>query len=315
MKKLLVTGGTVFVSKSIAEYFADKGYDVYVLNRDNHEQLKGVTLIQTDRHDIGEKLKDHYFDVVVDTAYTSEDVSMLHDSLDGYGDYILISSSAVYPETLPQPFTEDMKTGPNQIWGKYGTDKIAAENALMERNPNAYILRPPYLYGPYNNLYREAFVFDCAMQDRKFYLPKDGSMKLQFFHIHDLCKLIDAILQKKPDRHIYNVGNKETISVFDWVTLCYQVAGKEPQFVQVHEDIMQRQYFSFYDYDYCLDVSAQYELMACSGLFATSKNARGELVAEAISMEEGLKQSYEWYKENEDQVWKKPHLEFIDRNL
>ena len=79
MKKLLVTGGTVFVSKSIAEYFLDKGYDVYVLNRDNHEQLKGVTLIQADRHDIGEKLKGYYFDVVVDTAYTSQDVSMLHD--------------------------------------------------------------------------------------------------------------------------------------------------------------------------------------------------------------------------------------------
>ena len=29
------------------------------------------------------------------------------------------------------------------------------------------------------NVYREAFVFDCALQDRKFYLPKDGDMKLE----------------------------------------------------------------------------------------------------------------------------------------
>ena len=33
MKKLLVTGGTVFVSKYIAEYYVAKGYDVYVMNR------------------------------------------------------------------------------------------------------------------------------------------------------------------------------------------------------------------------------------------------------------------------------------------
>ena len=46
-----------------------------------------------------------------------------------------------------------------------------------------HILRPPYLYEPMNNVYREAFVFDCALADRKFYLPKDGSMKLQFFHV------------------------------------------------------------------------------------------------------------------------------------
>ena len=32
-----------------------------------------------------------------------------------------------------------------------------------------------------HNVYREAFVFECALADRKFYLPKDGEMKLQFF--------------------------------------------------------------------------------------------------------------------------------------
>ena len=58
---------------------------------------------------------------------------------------------------------------------------------------DAYILRPPYLYGPMNNVYREAFVFDCALADRKFYLPKDGSMKLQFFHVKDLCRLMEVI--------------------------------------------------------------------------------------------------------------------------
>lgn len=32
MKKVLVTGGTVFVSRYIAEYYVAKGCDVYVLN-------------------------------------------------------------------------------------------------------------------------------------------------------------------------------------------------------------------------------------------------------------------------------------------
>ena len=42
MKKILVTGGTVFVSKNVAEYFAEKGYEVYILNRDNHDQPKNT---------------------------------------------------------------------------------------------------------------------------------------------------------------------------------------------------------------------------------------------------------------------------------
>ena len=32
MKKILVTGGTTFVSKYVAEYFVNAGYEVYVLN-------------------------------------------------------------------------------------------------------------------------------------------------------------------------------------------------------------------------------------------------------------------------------------------
>lgn len=298
MKKLLVTGGTIFVSRFIAEYFANKGYDVYVLNRDNHQQSEGVNLIQTDRHDIGEKLKNYYFDVVVDTAYTSEDVSMLHDSLGGYGDYILISSSAVYPETLEQPFSEEMPVGPNKVWGKYGTDKIAAESALMERNPKGYIVRPPYLYGEYNNLYREAFVFDCALQKRKFYLPKDGEMKLQFFHIHDLCRFLDLILERRPKQHVFNVGNKEGITVREWVNLCYEAAGQKPEFVNVYDDIEQRNYFSFYDYEYLLDVSEQYALMP-----------------EVISMKDGLKGAYDWYVQHQEEVWKRPYMEFIDEKF
>ena len=31
--KILVTGGTVFVSKYAAQYFAQKGHEVFVLNR------------------------------------------------------------------------------------------------------------------------------------------------------------------------------------------------------------------------------------------------------------------------------------------
>jgi hypothetical protein len=67
--------------------------------------------------------------------------------------------------------------GVNKYWGKYGTDKIEDEETLLKKNPNAYILSLSYLYGPMNIVYREAFVFDCALANRKFYLPKDGQMK------------------------------------------------------------------------------------------------------------------------------------------
>lgn len=40
--KILVTGGTTFVSKYVAEYFVNKGNEVYVINRNTREQVDGV---------------------------------------------------------------------------------------------------------------------------------------------------------------------------------------------------------------------------------------------------------------------------------
>lgn len=295
MKSMLVTGGTVFVSRYIAEYYAARGYDVYVLNRNTKEQSKGVKLIEADRHNIGEALRNLHFDVVIDTAYTSDDVEKLLDALGDYKDYILISSGAVYSKDSPQPFKEDTPLPVDKDGDKYGTDKIQAEAALTNRNPNAYILRPAYLYGEMNNLYREAFVFDCALADRKFYLPKDGEMKLQFFHIHDLCKFVDLLLENKPARHIFNMGNEDTVSIREWVELCYHIVGKQVEFVNVYEDIEQKNYFSFSNYEFHLDVSSQYELMQ-----------------ETKPLREGLEDAFEWYKHNSEKVSKKPYLDYID---
>lgn len=299
MKTMLVTGGTVFVSRYAAEYFLRQGWKVYVLNRGSREQSEGVELIQADRHDLGDTLKPYRFDAVLDvTAYNADDVNALLDALGGYGQYILISSSAVYPETGAQPFREDAAIGPNTHWGRYGTDKIAAEQALHARRPDAYILRPPYLYGPGNNVYRESFVFDCALADRPFFLPEEGGMRLHFLHVEDLCRFAETLLEKRPAQRVFNVGNPETVTVRDWVSACYAACSKDLRFLFVAPDVEQRQYFPFYSYEYALDVSAQCGLMG-----------------DFIPLEAGLAESLAWYRAHGDEVRKKPLLEYIDRYL
>ena len=297
--KILVTGGTVFVSKYVAQYYVNKGDEVWVLNRNSRPQVEGVHLIEADRHNCKDVLKGHYFDAVLDvTAYTAEDIEDLLTGLEGFGQYIMISSSAVYPEMNVQPFTEEQSVGLNKFWGQYGTDKIAAEDAFLQAVPEAYILRPPYLYGPMNNVYREAFVFECAEKGRKFYIPKDGSMQLQFFYVKDLCGVVDEILQKKPIEHILNVGNEETITILEWVKMCYDVVGVPLEIVNVDETIEQRKYFSFYDYEYKLDVSRQKLLLE-----------------DTMDLRIGLEEAYEWYKSNKSEVRRKDFIAFIDKNM
>lgn len=295
MKKILVTGGTVFVSKYVAQYFKLNKYDVYVLNRGSREQLEDVNFICADRNKLGDLLKDHSFDVIVDVcAYNQKDIKDLLDSKVKFKEYIFISSSAVYPETNTQPFVEEQDINENLIWGQYGLDKIAAERELVRRVPKAYILRPAYLYGPMQNIYRESFVFDCALKNRKFYIPEDGKMQLQFYHVDDLCKVIEKIIETNPKNHIFNIGNTETIDINTYVEICYKIVDKHLEKVYVTNHDNQRDYFSFHNYEYKLDVSKQ-----------------NELHPSQKDLFEGLKESYIWYKENENEIIKKDYIDFL----
>ncbi|MDU6039463.1 MAG: NAD-dependent epimerase/dehydratase family protein [Clostridium butyricum] len=299
MKRILVTGGTVFVSKYVAKYFQSNNYEVYVLNRGSKQQIENINLICANRNNLKDCLKDFYFDSIIDVCgYNQQDIKNILDAVGGFKDYIFISSSAVYPETNMQPFSENQSIGVNKIWGKYGTDKIEAEEYLISKVPNAYILRPPYLYGAMQNVYREPFVFECALKNRKFYIPNDGKMKLQFFHVDDLCKVIEKILEKHPTNHIYNVGNTESIDINTFIELCYKVVGTPLEKVYVTKHNNQRDYFSFYDYEYSLDVTKQ-----------------SELLMEEKDLFEGLKESYKWFKNNYNEVEKKDYIKYIEENL
>lgn len=111
MRNILVTGGTVFVSRYVAEYFVKKGDNVFVLNRNSRPQSEGVILIEGDRNYLENKLKRYHFDVVLDiTAYTKKDIENLVNALDDIEQYIFISSSAVYPENS-NPYTKNEKRG------------------------------------------------------------------------------------------------------------------------------------------------------------------------------------------------------------
>lgn len=301
MDSILITGGTGFVSGYLAEYYVEKGFDVTVLNRGNRPQPDGVRLIRADRRSIGSSLDGLRFDAVIDaTAFDGPDVEALLPHIKGDPVYVLISSSAVYPDTATQPFTEDTPLGENRFWGEYGLGKIRAEKAAQALRPDAYILRPPYIYGPRQNVYREPFVFDCALGGRPFCIPGEGLMPLQFTHIRDLARIIDRILLTRPETRIFNVGEPEPVTVRQWVELCYSVCGRDCRLISVGEEHPQRSYFPFHPYAYQLDVARQQRLLNGDGL---------------IPLGDGLKESLEWYLANPDQVNRRDYAGYIDERI
>ena len=87
-------------------------------------------------------------------------------------------------------------------------------------------------------------------------------------------------------------------AVRDWVSACYRIVGKEPVFKCVPEGIGQRNYFCFYDYEYSLDVSRQKAFLR-----------------QTVDLQEGLRASYNWYRQNRSEVVKKDYISYIDTCL
>jgi len=289
--KILIMGGTKFVSKSIAQYFSCTDYDVYVLNRGKSLGVKNT--LKADRHDeesLKKVLKNKSFDYVIDvSAYTKNDVEILYKCIEknSLKKYIFISSSAVYTESNKLPIKESAKRGFNKHWQDYGINKLEAEEFLFSKyktdNYPIVILRPPYLYGPMNNLYRESYIFDCLLNNQPILVHNDGQTKIQFLHIDDLCREIrEIILHDDIVGKAFNVGNREYVTFEEWINKCFKATNLKTEVLYGNKfEITEnsRKYFPFRDYEYYLDTTLM------ESICKVEKD-----------LDEGLKESFDYYK-------------------
>lgn len=137
-----------------------------------------------------------------------------------------------------------------------------------------------------------------CIEKKSFYIPNDGKMKLQFFHVEDLCKLIEIIINQHFQDQIINVGNNEIIDINRFVELCYQIVNVPLKKVFVDNSYNQRDYFSFHNYEYILDVTKQ-----------------NKLLLEQKDLITGLMESYQWYLDHPTEIIKKDYYNFIDSRL
>jgi len=155
--RVLIVGGTEFISLHLLQSLQRDGHEVTVLNRGrNPGRLPaGVRTIVADRTDHAAVAK----------------------TLAGrVGHALFVSTGRVYDHARPIPFDED--TPRNLYWGEYAKNKIAGEDALLRRHREAglpvTIVRPTHVYGPLNTRNNETFFFDRLVRGRPILLPDAG---------------------------------------------------------------------------------------------------------------------------------------------
>lgn len=287
-------GGTEFVSRAIAEYMISKGHEVSIFTRGIRKLTYGGSYMHYtgDRKNIGDvekAIKDVAFDYVLDiSAYNLIDITNLLKVLDTteLKRYVFCSTGAVYKPT-EEIINEEYTRGYNENWGQYGLDKLEIENYLFnlyekEKFPVS-VFRPTYIYGKGSNLYREIYLFDRLKRSLAVPIP-DSSSKVQFIYIDDLVRFVESIMFE--DRTIgqaYNATNTEIIAWEKWVNTAAEVMGIDARIkkVNIGLGIKAREYFPFRD---------------CTYLLNTDKSREHQLFIPSINLKEGLKLSYEWYR-------------------
>jgi nucleoside-diphosphate-sugar epimerase len=150
--RLLVLGGTRFLSHAIAADGVRRGFDVVCAARGESGRVPdGATLVRVDRDsDDGLAAVTGEFDAVIDVARMSYSwVRRALDTLsDRAGHWTFVSTISAYAR---QDIVSDELLPPREIDEEpeaYGEIKVAGENAVRAAFPDAFVVRAGLITGP-----------------------------------------------------------------------------------------------------------------------------------------------------------------------
>ena len=320
MNRVLVIGGTLFIGRTLVERLLERGDEVTILHRGQNNPFAGHTReIRCDRNDtaaMAQAVKGGY-DLVFDNVYdwqrgtTGTQVLAAAGACDDtLRRYVFVSSCAAYGDGLD--CREDAPLAPHDFPDAYCRNKADSERALLslhaEKGVPTTTLRPPFIYGPRNPFYREAFFWDRLSARRPILVPGDGSRLMHFVLVGDLvhAALLAADTPAAAGR-AYNVAHDRPVRQDDFVRMLGEAAGVEADLryipretaLQLGGQIFQPPYYF-----------GQYFDMPPITLDVT--RAQQELGFQSASLADGLRQTWHWYRHSGRVNREPPDFSFDD---
>jgi 2'-hydroxyisoflavone reductase len=153
-------------------------------------------------------------------------------------------------------------------------------------------LRPPYVFGPENPFYREAFFWDRMRDDRPIIVPGDGRRLMQFVYVKDLVDACLAAMEEvKAVGHPFNVSNPRPVNQNQLIKSLAAAGGFKARTVHVPRPRIARAgghpihpplYFAVY-----FDMAP---------ITMVTQKARRVLSFKATPFPEALEETYRWYR-------------------
>lgn len=304
---ILVAGHTGLVGSAIYELLKSMGEDVLGLNS------KVVDLL--DRPKIIQFLSDVKPTVVIDAAaivggigannsrsvdFLSKNLQIQTNLMDGSHQakverFVFLGSSCIYPRECPQPIKEEyLMTGPLESTNSaYAIAKIAGIEMIKsyrkQFNHKWISVMPTNMYGPNDNFNTDQghvlpalinrFVNAVESDTESLTLWGSGSPMREFLHSRDLAEAVVFLLERYDDDLHINVGSGQDLQISELATLI----GKEVGFKGAIE------------WDRSRPDGTPRKLLDSSRIRNLGWGPR-------ISLEDGIRETIKWFKENKSRV-------------
>ena len=236
---VLVMGGSYFLGRIFC-IFASRREDMELtlVNRGRYAMTHYPHLreYRSDRHDAAglSRLPEQAYDAAVDfCAYAPGDISFLLDHLPGsVKRYILISTADVYrrePGVIPDEDSPVQDTPGTGSAAEYIWNKVLLERELKaeceKRGIEPVILRPAFIYGPYNYAPRESWYIRRIVQGMDIPVPTDAASRFQFVFVKDAAEAVLAcVCGSEAAGKIYNLAAPEVLDYAAYTKILAEVS-------------------------------------------------------------------------------------------
>src|ERR1700704_4464553 len=194
---LLVLGGTQFLGRHVVEHALAAGHTVTLFNRGQTrpELFPNVEKLKGDRDgDLG-GLAGRDSDAVFDTSgYVPRIVRETIEQLGSVGHYTFVSSISVYADVSTPP-TETSPVAvlaePTEEWNEaYGELKAECEDIVRSGFPNAFVVRPGLIVGPWDPTGRFTYWPTRIAEGGRVLVPAPPEAAAQVIDVRDLAAWI-----------------------------------------------------------------------------------------------------------------------------
>jgi nucleoside-diphosphate-sugar epimerase len=268
--KILLIGGTGFISSWIVKKLLERDHEVTVATRGRTvphgyeaAKVKFAVVDRSSRESLSRGIGRATFDAVIDmVAYRPEESKAAIEALKGKsGRFVHCSTISVYMVSyeVQCPITEDQDKGrvmeyfPRNPFGMdYGLKKRECESVLWDaHDENTFpvtMLRPTFVCGPQDPAKRDFFWIERILDGGPLLVPGGGSHPFQSVYVEDVAAaFVKALDVPASVGESYNIVSEEIFSLNDYLGALSNLLGKRPELIHVDQDVFDALPFSTSD--------------------------------------------------------------------